>query len=339
MTAASSPRPAPRASRTSTLREPLVFLWQCLYKFFGDECSTMAAALSFYTFFSLPALLSLILIIVGAAMDPADVQHALLTQAGNLIGRAGADQVRAILEHARRPDISKSAAAILSVIAVGLGASGAFGQLQSALNKVWGVKPDPQRSQIRDFLAKRIFSFGVVIGVAFLLLVSLAFSAFLSAVGQRLTRGLGVPEIILQFTDWLISFAALSAVFAGMFRLLPDARIVWRDVWVGAVASALLFVIGKTVIGLYLGGTDPGSAYGAAGSLAVVLIWVYYTSMILLFGAEITRVWAERYGGGVKPEKGAAAGRGAPFVIYITFRHVRCRRGYFEAVARGPRGK
>ena len=295
---------APR-SLAARLREPFVFLWQCLFKFFGDECSTMAAALSFYTFFSLPALLSLILIVVGAAMDPADVQRALLTQAGNLIGRAGADQIRAILEHARRPDINKPLAAVLSIAAVLLGASGAFGQLQSALNKIWGVKPDPHRSQIRDFLAKRIFSFGVVLGVAFLLLVSLALSAVLSALGQRLTRGLGVPEALLQFTDWLISFVALSAVFGAMFRLLPDARIAWRDVGVGAVASAVLFVVGKTVIGLYLGGTDPGSAYGAAGSLAVVLIWVYYTSMILLFGAEVTRVWADRYGGGVKPEKGA----------------------------------
>ncbi|MDQ3950790.1 MAG: YihY/virulence factor BrkB family protein, partial [Gemmatimonadota bacterium] len=114
-----------------------------------------------------------------------------------------------------------------------------------------------------------------------------------------------VPEALLQFTDWLISFAALSGVFAAMYKLLPDARIAWTDVAVGAVASALLFVVGKSVIGYYLGGGDPGSAYGAAGSLAVVLIWVYYTSMIVLFGAVVTRVWAERYGAGVKPEKGA----------------------------------
>jgi membrane protein len=202
-------------------------------------------------------------------------------------------------------DANKPAAALLSVIAVAVGASASFGQLQGALNRIWGVKPDPRRGQIRNFLAKRIFSFGVVIGVSFLLLVSLAFSALLGAVGQRMTRGLGVPEALPQFIDWAISFAALSAVFAGMFRLLPDARIAWKDVWVGAVASALLFVVGKSVIGLYLGGTDPGGAYGAAGSLAVILIWVYYTSMILLFGAEITRVWAERYGTGVKPLKGA----------------------------------
>jgi membrane protein len=265
----------------------------------------MAAALSFYTFFSLPALLSLFLIIVGAVMDPRDVQRAILTQAGSLVGRAGAEQIRAIIEHARSVDVNRPAAAVLSFLAVLLGATASFGQLQGALNKIWGVKPDPKRGQIRNFLAKRIFSFGVVIAVAFLLLVSLTMSAVLSALGERLTRNLGLPEALLQFTDWAISFAALTGVFAAMYRLLPDARIDWPDVWVGAVASALLFVVGKSLIGYYLGDTDPGSAYGAAGSLAVVLIWVYYTSMIVLFGAVITRVWAERYGRGVKPERGA----------------------------------
>jgi membrane protein len=293
-------RQLPRA-----IREPLRFIWQCLDKYFGAGCSTMAAALSFYTFFSLPALLSLLLIVVGAAMNPQDVQRAILTQAGGLIGPAGAEQIRTIIEHARQFDVNKPAAAALSILAVALGATASFGQLQAALNTIWGVKPDPRRGQIRNFLAKRIFSFGVVLGVAFLLLVSLAFSAVLSALGARLTRNVGIPEVILQFTDWAISFAALSGVFAVMYRLLPDARIAWPDVWVGAVASALLFVVGKSVIGYYLGDTDPGSAYGAAGSLAVVLIWVYYTSMVVLFGAVVTRVWAERYGRGVKPEKGA----------------------------------
>src|SRR3712207_4246796 len=224
-------------SARDRIREPLRFLWRCIDKFFGDGCSTMAAALSFATFFSLPALLSLLLVVVGTAMDPAEVQRAILTQAGNLIGRAGAEQVGAIIEHAQRPDINKGAAAILSIIAVAIGASASFGALQGALNKVWSVKPDPRRGQIRNFLAKRIFSFGVVVGVAFLLLVSLALSAFLGAAGQRVTRGLGVPEALLKVSDWVTSFAILSGLFAGMYKLLPDARIVWTDVWVGAVAT------------------------------------------------------------------------------------------------------
>lgn len=294
-----------RKSPRDALKEPLRFLWRCLEKYFGDGCSTMAAALSFYTFFSLPALLSLFLIIVGAAMDPREVQRAILTEVTDLIGRAGAEQIRTIIEHARRVDVNRPAAAALSILAVAFGATASFGQLQGALNQIWKVKPDPKRSQIRNFLAKRVFSFGVVIAVAFLLLVSLVLSAVLVAAGERLTRNLGLPEVLLQFTDWAVSFAMLSAIFAGMYRLLPDARIAWPDVWVGAVASALLFVVGKAVIGYYLGDTDPGSAYGAAGSLAVVLIWVYYTSMVVLFGAVVTRVWAERYGRGVHPERGA----------------------------------
>jgi membrane protein len=294
-----------RTSARDRIREPLRFLWRCIDKFFGDGCSTMAAALSYATFFSLPALLSLILLIVGAAVDPGQVQRAILTQAGNLIGRAGAEQIGAILEHARQLDMNRGAAALLSGAAVLIGASTSFGALQGALNKVWGVKPDPRRGQIRNFLAKRIFSFGVVIGVIFLLLVSLALSAFLGAAGQRVTRAVGIPEALLQLSDWAISFAVLSGLFAGMYKLLPDARIVWRDVWVGAVATAFLFSLGKTLIGFYLGGADPGSAFGAAGSMAVVMIWIYYTSMIVLFGAEVTRVWTEWYGAGVRPQKGA----------------------------------
>jgi membrane protein len=294
-----------KRSKRDAAAEPFRFLWRCLEKFFGDGCSTMAAALSFYTFFSLPALLSLFLIVVGGLTDPRDVQRAILTEVTDLIGRAGAEQIRTIIEHSRRVDVNRPAAAVLSILAVALGATASFGQLQGALNKIWGVKPDPKRGQIRNFLAKRIFSFGVVMAVAFLLLVSLILSAFFIALGDRLTRSLGVPNMLLQVSDFLVSFALLSAIFAGMYRFLPDARIAWSDVWVGGVASAFLFVVGKSVIGYYLGDTDPGSAYGAAGSLAVVLIWVYYTSMVVLFGTVVTRIWAERYGRGVRPERGA----------------------------------
>lgn len=287
------------------LRDALRFLWGTLFKFFGDGCPTMAASLSFYTFFSLPALLSLLLLFVGGFADPQEVERAITEQAGGLIGRAGGDQVRVILTHARQTYVDRSAAALVSVAAVLFGATTAFAQLQDALNKVWSVKPDPRRNEIQNFLAKRVFSFGVVMAVAFLLLVSLALSAALAAVGALVTGGLGAPAVLLQWANELFSFVVITGLFAVMFKLLPDARIAWSDVWAGALATALLFVLGKNVIGFYLGRTDPGNAYGAAGSLAVVLIWVYYSSMILLFGAEFTRGWAERYGSGVKPEKGA----------------------------------
>jgi membrane protein len=299
--------PAARKGILSHARGFAGLLWATIYKFFGDGCSTMAAALSFYTFFSLPALLTLVLNLVGRIVDRQEAQHAIVAQVGGLIGTAGAEQVTTIIAHATSGEGPASISTILSVLALAFGATTSFAQLQNALNKVWGVKPDPQRNQLRIFLVKRIFSFGIVVTVAFLLLVSLIVSTALFAAATRVTHMLGTPAIVLEWGTSLVSFVIIAALFAVMFRYLPDARIGWRDVGAGAVASALLFVLGKTVIGLYLGGTDPGSAYGAAGSLAVVLIWVYYTSMVLLFGAEFTELWAERYGRGAVPQRGAIA--------------------------------
>jgi len=299
--------PAARKGLLAHARGFLGLLWACINKFFSDGCSSMAASLSFYTFFSLPALLSLLLSLVGQLMDPAQLREAIVSQVGGLIGTAGAQQVTTIIEHAKAGTGPASFGTILSVLALAFGATTSFAQLQSALNKIWAVKPDPRRNQIRVFLVKRIFSFGIVVTVAFLLLVSLIVSTALSAAATRLTHILGTPAVVLQVGNSILSFIVIAGLFAAMYRYLPDARIGWRDVGAGALASALLFVLGKAVIGSYLGGTNPGSAYGAAGSLAVVLIWVYYTAMILLFGAEFTELWAERFGRGVTPEKGAIA--------------------------------
>ena len=301
MTSAESAEPGPRSPKAL-----LRLVWASIYKFFGDGCPAMAAALSFYTFFSLPALLTLLLTLVGRVMDPERVQRAIIGEVGGLIGTAGAQQVRIIIASAERVD-GITLTAVLSTLLLFFGATTAFGQLQNALNKIWAVKPDPRRNQIRVFLVKRVFSFGVVVTVAFLLLVSLAVSTVLALLGERLTLPDTVPVVLLEGAASVLSFAVTTVLFAAMFRYLPDARIRWRDVRAGAVGSALLFTLGKTAIGLYLGGTDPGNAYGAAGSLAVVLIWVYYTSMVLLMGAEFTEQWAVRYGPGIVPERGAVA--------------------------------
>jgi membrane protein len=291
----------------ATIRGFLGLLWATVFAFFSDGCSTMAAALSFNTFFSLPALLTLLLALVGRIADPAQVERAIIGQVGRLIGPASAAQVAAIISSANRSTHAASVATVVSLVALLVGATGAFAQLQQALNKAWGVKPDPHRNQIRVFLSKRVFSFGILITVAFLLVVSLVLSTVISAVSDALTRQLGIPPALLQTTTALGSFLIIALLFAAMFRYLPDARISWRDVRAGALGTALLFVLGRTVIGLYLGKADPGSVYGAAGSLALVLIWVYYTSMILLLGAEFTKLWAQRYGKGIVPVKGAVA--------------------------------
>ena len=282
-------------------------LWAALQKFLGDGLSRAAAAVAYSTIFSMPALLTLVLLIVGVFADPNVAQRALLDQVGSLIGRAGAEQVGTILTAARRTEARVSVAAAVSILTLVFGATAAFGQLQAALNQAWDVKPRPRGNQIAVYLRKRLFSFGLVLVVAFLLLVSLGITTVLAAIDARMSARLpgGWSEHVLQVASSIVSFVALAFLFALMFRYLPDARVAWRDVRVGAIATAFLFIIGKTVIGVYLGRSDPGSAFGAAGSLVVIMIWVYYTAMIVLYGAEVTRVWADRYGGGVRPDAGA----------------------------------
>ena len=290
----------------ATIRGFAALLWSTVLAFFSDDCASMAAALSFYTFFSLPALLTLVVTIVGRFADPARVQRAVVGQVGGLIGQGGADQVTAIIGNAHLGKSSAIVATALSLAALAFGATTSFAQLQSALNKAWSVKPDPRRNQILVFLRKRIFSFGVVIMVAFLLVISLALNTLLVAAGDRLSAG-AAPSMLFHAVSTVVGFAVIAGLFSVMYRYLPDARIAWRDVHSGAIVSAVLFTLGKTVIGVYLGRSNPGSVYGVAGSLAVVLIWVYYTSMVVLLGAEFTRLWAQRYGRGIVPQSGAVA--------------------------------
>jgi membrane protein len=291
----------------SSIRGLPKLLFAAVKKFFADDCQTMAAALSFSTVFSLPALLGLLLLLLGAVVDPADVQRAITTQVGGLIGQSGGEQVQTILENARPEQKGFTVATILGIVTLLLGATAAFAQLQGALNRAWNVKPDPKRGTIRTFLTKRVFSFGIVVVLGFLLLVSLSVSAALAALSDRINQIAGVPALLLQAVTLAISFVVVATLFAVMFKYLPDAKISWRDVRGGAIGTALLFVLGKALIGLYLGKSDPGSAFGAAGALAVILIWLYYSSMIVLFGAEFTRLWAQRHGKRVKPEPGAIA--------------------------------
>lgn len=266
----------------------------------------MAAALSYYTIFSLPPLLVLILLIASIFLDPTDVQGALAAQIQSLMGPEAAGEIRTILEQADRPGAGKGLTAVLGIAGVIFGATGVFIELQGALNRAWEVGPDPEKGGLKNMITKRIFSLGMILAIAFVLLVSLALSAVLSSFGNVLAGMIpGLGEVVLHVINFAISFAVITLLFAAMFKVIPDAEIAWRDVWVGAAATALLFVIGKFLIGFYLGRSDPGQAYGAAGSLAVLLVWIYYSAMILFFGAEFTQKWAENRGSGIQPEKGA----------------------------------
>jgi membrane protein len=215
-------------------------------------------------------------------------QGQLLAQVDGLIGRQGSEAVRGMIEHAQKP-ASGAFASIAGVITLLFGASGVFGELRSALNLIWDVKP-ASGAGLWGTLRERFFSLGMVLAVGFLLLVSLVVSAALATLGKFFGGVLPMPEFVLNGINILVSLAGTSVLFALIFRYVPETRMPWNRIRAGAIATALLFTIGKCLIGLYLGKAAVGSAYGAAGSLVVVIVWVYYSAMIFLFGAEFTHV-------------------------------------------------
>jgi membrane protein len=277
------------------------FIKKVLKDFSDDECGVRAAALAYYTIFALPPLLVLLMMLVGLVWDPAEVQTALETQFSNLVGPDGGRAVHDMLVHAKRPRAGGFYATLIGSIALLFGAVGAFMQLQGALNRAWEVKPDPTQGGIKRFIMKRLLSLGMILGVGFLLIVSLSVSALLSALSTKIS----FPAAAFSALDLGLSFSVMAVMFAAIFRFLPDAEVEWRDVWMGAGVTSLLFVLGKFGIGFYLGQSAPGDAFGAASALAIILVWVYYAGMIVLFGAEFTQAWAERRGARINPEKGA----------------------------------
>jgi membrane protein len=276
-------------------------------EFMNDDCPSMAAALSYYTAFSLPPLLILILVLLGTVLDPGDVRGTIEQQIETFMGPAGGAQIRQVLETAQPPGGDGTIPTIIGLLTLAFGATGFFLSLQSALNKAWEVAPDPDQGGIRQFVMKRLFSFGMILGLAFLLLVSLALTAMISAFSGRLRAFLpdGTSPVILEVVNLAITLPIIAMLFALMFRTIPDARVGWHNVRIGAIATAVLFLIGKTVLGFYIGRSNPGEPYGAAGTLAVMMIWIYYSAMILLFGAELTQVVARNRGEQVIPERGA----------------------------------
>jgi membrane protein len=288
----------------SALRDGLGLVKRSGKEFFRDEGPRYAAALSYYTVFSLGPLLALLVLLAGVIWDPNDVQGAIEVQIRDLIGPEASREVLAMVAH-RDPTGGKWTLATIAGFGILIfGATGSFLQLQDALNRAWNVEPDPAKGGIKNFIKKRVFSFGLILGIVFLLIVSLAVTAAVSALSERVAGGL--PETLMLALNFVFTFVVITVLFAAMYKVLPDAKIGWRDVWVGAIGTALFFVLGKFLIGLYIGRSDPGSAFGAAGTLAVILIWIYYASHIVLFGAEFTQAWTEKFGGGIRPEKGAA---------------------------------
>jgi membrane protein len=261
----------------------------------------MGAAVAFYTIFAIAPLFILVLALAGLMFGHEAAQHELFGQISGLVGEKSADAIQSILAAANRPKAGIFAT-IIGFIALFIGATSVFMQLQEALNAIWSVQPV---GGVRQFIKTRLISFATLLGIGFLLLVSLIFSAGISAAGKWISGIFPAQEIVWQTIDFIISVGLVTLLFAMMFKILPDIKIAWRDVWIGAFITALLFAVGKFAIGLYLGRNSVGSAYGAAGSFIVVLLWVYYSVQILLFGAACTRVYANKFRSKVKPIENA----------------------------------
>lgn len=276
-------------------------------EFGEDDCIMMAASLAYYTVFSLPPLLFTTIAAAGFLFGEQTVERHVLQQTQGLIGQSAAAQVGTMLQAVEERVSAGGLALIVSVGALLFAATGVLAQLQAALNRAWEVRPDPETGGLRNFLTKRLVSFAAIVAVAFLLLVSLVLSAAISAFGGAIFGLLPnqASAGLLHLVEIVSSLVLFTVVFAGVFHFLPDAEIRWQDVWAGALFTALLFTAGKFALGVYLGNFDVAANFGAAGSLAVIMLWVYYASIILLLGAEFTQVWARSNGSPIKPEPGS----------------------------------
>jgi membrane protein len=296
-------QPKSSASNSSFFANAFGLLKQTGQEFLEDKAPQLGAALAYYTVFSLAPLILVLLAVVGIIFrnDPAGAWEKITQQMSYFLDASAVQVVQNIAQQASQP--GKSAMATIMGVALALfGASGVFGQLQDALNTIWDVKAKPTRG-IWGFLRNRFLSFAMVGGICFLLLVSLTLESLLKAFSHYVQSILPGGLIVAMSAYVIFDFAVIVLLFAMIFKFLPDAKIQWRDVWVGAVITAILFGIGKWLLGLYLGSGAAGSAYGPASSLITLLLWVYYSSQILLFGAEFTQVYADRAGRDVKPSE------------------------------------
>ena len=271
-----------------------------LSDWYEDRAQRIGAALAYYTIFALAPGLVIVMALAGLMLGPG-AERQIIGQIRELLGEQGATAIEATIQSARNETLGATGTA-LALVPLVFGLWGLFGELQDGLNTIWGVTPKPGR-RIRDILKERFWSFTMVVGIGFVLLVSLVLSAWLAAVGTYVGSLLPAPAAWLEALNFAISFVVITCSFALIFKLLPDVRIAWRDVWLGAAVTSLFFTVGKFLIGLYLGKSAVASAYGAAGSLVIIVVWVYYSAQILLFGAEFTKVWTKRRGSGFKIEK------------------------------------
>ena len=278
-------------------RHPFVlFLREVLAEWQRDRALVLGAALAYYTLFALAPLLVLVIAVAGLALGRAAAQGEIVAQIEGLMGPDGAKMIEGMIVRASRP-ASGVVATLVSLGTMLLGASGVFGQLQAALDQIFGAEASGRRGGgVRAAVRQRLAYVGMILGIGFLLLVSLVLSAALAAVHDLLAARLPVAARVLPPLDFGLSFVVVSGLFALVYKVLPAVELAWRDVWLGAACTAILFTTGKSLIGIYLGRAGATSVYGAAGSLVLVLLWIYYSAQILLLGAEFTEVYSRRWG-------------------------------------------
>lgn len=274
-----------------------VFL-ETLNEWLDDGASRLAAALAYYTIFSLAPLLIFVIAVAGFFFGAGTAREEILGELSELLGPLGAVYIGTLLDSASKPTSSLVGAGVGFGVLL-FGATSAFAQLQEALNLIWNVAP--KKGGISYFIRKRLLSFSLLLVIGFLLLVSLILSAAVAAAGKFISGILPAYIILANILNFALSFTITALLFAAIYRILPDAKVRWKDVFWGAVVASGLFSVGRFLIGLYLGQSAIGSVYGAAGSIVIILVWVYLSAQILFFGAEFTQVWSRRYGPGIQP--------------------------------------
>jgi membrane protein len=287
-----------------TLRSVYELVRDAGLAWWNHKAPRLGAALAFYTALSLSPILLIVIAVSGLVFGEEAAQGQIVDQLSGLVGTEGGKAIEAMVANAWSPT-TNVIAVIVGVITLLVGATGVFAELQDALNTIWDVEP-PAGNGVWVFLKDRLLSLAMILSLGFLLLVSLVVSAALSAL--TIWFGSLVPahwQVVMHAANLILTFGVTVTMFALIFKFLPDVRLAWSDVWIGAAITAVLFMVGKYLIGLYLGMGAVGSAYGAAGSFVVLLLWIYYSTLILLFGAEFTQLYANRFGYGLAPAPGA----------------------------------
>ncbi|AKJ29614.1 YihY/virulence factor BrkB family protein [Caldimonas brevitalea] len=278
-----------------TLKQAWSLIRQAVSAWVDDKASSMGAALAYYTVFSMAPLLVIVISVAGLVFGEEAARGEILAELRGLMGDDGAQAIQALLESANKP-VRSTLAAVGSIVALLIGATTVFAELQASLDRIWRAPEADATAGLWGFLRSRVLSFGVILGIGFLLLVSLIISAALAALGNWWGPMMGAWEVVATALNFAFSFAIITTGFAMIYKLMPRVHIRWHDVWIGAAVTALLFTVGKTLIGLYIGKSGVASGFGAAASLVVLLVWVYYSAQIFLLGAEFTSAYAHTYG-------------------------------------------